>query len=470
MSAAAHTNIDEASIASMPLNTEPAVTSISVSARIEYIQRFSKQAVLIVDNDSGVYSQAARQFLISLAKDKPSKANNSAQETNVAFVSASSKLNDIQMRCRFIEQLFANTLFDPEKSLAVSLLTLSKESKENITIVVEHAHALSLQMKYELCQLVDVANKTQSKINVALFGNEQAAQNVAKNKSIFKKKLAIIDAKSGQLFPLDHAKFTSDNVMFSNKLWLKIATAALVIFGLIGLSWFVLINYNNFSLSQLPEVTTNDNVIIANSKQSEDQPLAQGNKAIALTEADELATTVDIQAALMGEQQAIVIRESRSAQTGDILQALDLAEVKKSAVTIEKLTPVTGQNAANKAAVAKVKPELVTKEAVSKPTEVTLPLALTPNYYLSSPSGYVVQLVGFTDLTLLKRFMKTHTNLQYFSYQKKLNDQTFIVLTTKIFENKAQASEAISSLPKSIIDRGVWVKDLALVKAEINNR
>jgi DamX protein len=465
MSAAAHTNIDEASIASMPLNTEPAVTSISVSARIEYIQRFSKQAVLIVDNDSGVYTQAARQFLISLAKDKPSKANNSAQETNVAFVSASSKLNDIQMRCRFIEQLFANTLFDPEKSLAVSLLTLSKKSKESITIVVEHAHALSLQMKYELCQLVDVANKTQSKINVALFGNEQAAQNVAKNKSIFKNKLAIIDAKSGQLFPLDHAKFTSDNVMFSNKLWLKVATAALVIFGLIGLSWFVLINYNNFSLSQLPESNINDSVIITNAQQSNEQPLAQGNNAIALPEADEFATTVDIQAALMGEQQTVASTENRSAQTEDILQALDLAEVKEPAVTTEKLIPVTAPKAA-----AKAKPELATKEAVSKPTEVTLPLALTPNYYLNAPKGYVVQIVGFTDLTLLKRFMKANANLQYFSYQKKLNDQTFIVLTTKIFENKAQANEAISALPKAIIDRGVWIKDLALVKAEINNR
>ena len=99
-----------------------------------------------------------------------------------------------------------------------------------------------------------------------------------------------------------------------------------------------------------------------------------------------------------------------------------------------------------------------------------MPLALTPNYYLNSSAGYVVQIVGFTDLTLLKRFMKAHPSLQYFSYQKKLNDQTFIVLTTKIFENKAQANDAISTLPQAIIDRGVWIKDLALVKAEINNR
>lgn len=466
MSAAAHTNIDEASIASMQLNTEPAVTSISVSARIEYIQRFSKQAVLIVDNDNGVYSQAARQFLSNLSTDK------SPQETNVAFVSASSKLNDIQMRCRFIEQLFANTLFDPEKSLAVSLLTLSKQRKENITIIVEHAHALSLQMKYELCQLVDVANKTQSKINVALFGNEQAAQNVATNRSIFKNKLAIIDAKSGQLFPLDHAKFNSKNAMFTNKFWLKVATITLVISALIGLSWFVLINYDNFSLSQLPETNANNKVTIPTSEQLNNQLALIDSNIIVSAQVDELASTVDIQAALLGQQLTPIESENSSAQTGDILQALDLAEAtnKGEVVTGEKPAPLNEQNASDKTTVAKIKPQLVKKDVVNKPTEVTLPLALTPNYYLNSSAGYVVQIVGFTDLTLLKRFMKAHTSLQYFSYQKKLNDQTFIVLTTKIFENKAQANDAISTLPQAIIDRGVWIKDLALVKAEINNR
>ena len=146
MSVTAHTSINQANLASVQLNTEPAVTSISVSARIDYIQRFSKQAVLVVDQDSAIYAQAARQFLINLSKEK------SDQEANVAFVSASTKLNDIQMRCRLIEQLYANTLFDPEKSLAVSILNLSKQSKDSITIVVENAQSLSLQIKYELCQ------------------------------------------------------------------------------------------------------------------------------------------------------------------------------------------------------------------------------------------------------------------------------------------------------------------------------
>jgi len=234
MSAVAHTSIDHNNIASVQLNSEPAVTSISVSARIDYIQRFSKQAVLVIDPDVNVYTQAARQFLITISKEK------SVQESNVAYVSASTKLNDIQMRCRLIEQLFANTLFDPEKSLAVSILNLSKESKDRITIVVEHAHALSLQIKYELCQLVDVANKTNNKINVVLFGQEQAAQDAATNKTIFKNKLAIIDAKTGQLFTLDHAKFNDANSIFTKKFWLKIAITVISISVLINYQWLML--------------------------------------------------------------------------------------------------------------------------------------------------------------------------------------------------------------------------------------
>lgn len=456
MSAEAHNNIDESNIASMQLNTEPAVTSISVTARIDYIQRFSKQTVLVIDNDPLLYSQAARQFLTNLSNHE------STQEANVAFVSASSKLNDIQMRCRLIEQLFANTLFDPEKSLAVSVLTLSKQSKESITIVVEHAHALSLQIQYELCQLVDVANKTQHKINVALFGDEQAAQTVATNKSIFKNKLAIIEAKTGQLIPLDHAKFNRDNAVFTNKFWLKIATAVSVIIALIALSWFVLINYDNFSLSQLPTTnikTTDNNLALSNDKKRDNAEDIFTNKAV-VTQANELAKVDDIHAALLGGRATTFANKNIAAKASDILQALD---VNKEDAAFETLETV-----AVKAPELVEPEELTTKDMANKPTHVVLPLALTPHYYLNTPAGYVVQIVGFSNLTLLKRFMKTYPNLQYFSYQKKLDNKTFIVLTTKIFDNKEQANKAIATLPQDVIDRGVWVKSLALIQAEIN--
>ena len=459
MSAVAHTNIDQTNIASMQLNSEPAVTSISVSARIDYIQRFSKQAVLVIDQDVAVYTQAARQFLINLSKEK------STQETNVAFVSASTKLNDIQMRCRLIEQLFANTLFDPEKSLAVSILNLSKQSKDSITIVVEHAHALSLQMKYELCQLVDVANKTHSKINVVLFGQEQAAQDAATNKSIFKNKLAIIDAKSGQLFSLEHVKFNSDNSIFTNKVWLKLATALVLISALIGLSWFVMINYDNFSLSQLPMI----NVDVSEKGSTESISTLTTKNDIELVTNEvlprsNLAKTTEILAALLGEESVGTKVENMRAQARDILQALDFNEVKITIpIAVESELKVV-----KSAKIEQVTPTLVITQETNEIINSVSPIVLNSSYYLNSKAGFVVQIVGFTDITLLARFTDKYPDLEYFSYQKKLNGKLFTVLTTKIFESIEQAREALKALPNTIIEKGVWVKNLSTVQDEIN--
>ena len=95
-------------------------------------------------------------------------------------------------------------------------------------------------------------------------------------------------------------------------------------------------------------------------------------------------------------------------------------------------------------------------------------LVLTPDYYLSSPAGYVVQIVGFTDMALLARFIDKYPNLEYFSYQKMLNGQLFVVLTTTIYDSKELAREALKALPQAIIDKGIWIKALSTVQDEIN--
>jgi DamX protein len=469
MSVVAHTSIDDNNITSVQLNSEPAVTSISVSARIDYIQRFSKQTVLVIDNDVDVYTQAARQFLINLSKEK------SAQESNVAFVSASTKLNDIQMRCRLIEQLFANTLFDPEKSLAVSIINLSKESKDSITIVIEHAHALSLQIKYELCQLVDVANKTHRKINVVLFGQEQAAQDAAVNKTIFKNKLAIIDAKSGQLFSLDHAKFNSDNSIFTKKFWQRLLITVVTISTVIGLSWFMLIEYDNFNLYQLPianvnssdEASIKPDSTLTNTRENKlvnDEVLLKKNQA----------NISEIHAALLGKKILNIEVVNRSAKAEDILKALDLSGVQVTTPQMKETEMIVSKSVVGKSEIVKlekikeIKSSQVIVQEKNKLPNTDSPLILTPNYYLSASTGFVVQIVGFTDMALLTRFTDKYPNLEYFSYQKKLNGQLFVVLTTKIFENKEQAREALQFLPQAITERGVWVKALSTVQNEIN--
>ena len=461
MSALANTNTHHANVDSVQLNSEPAVTSISVTARIDYIQRFSKQAVLVIDQDVGVYTQAAQQFLISLSKEK------SAQETNVAFVSASTKLNDIQMRCRLIEQLFANTLFDPEKSLAVSILQLSKQSKESITIVVEHAQALSLQIKYELCQLVDVANKTHNKINVTLFGKDQAAQEVAINRTIFNNKLAIIEAKSGQLLALDHAKLKNESAIFTRKFWKKFTITLISIAMLIGLSWYVLIEFDNFTLSELPRLNITETEQVVIRKNSEINTVEMTSESV------EQASAKDVEAALLGNVILLAKVEEKPAKVTDILQALALStSTENKALTVEQIKSSIEPTLTSIVAAEQTKPEQVKVEQMGNKqanvlANANLPITLTPTYYLNAPTGYVVQIVGFSDMTLLSRFIEKYPNLEYFSYQKRLNDQTFIVLTTKIFDKKEQARAELQLLPSDLIERGLWIKALSIIKTEI---
>ncbi len=470
MSALANTNTHHANVDTVQLNNEPAVTSISVTARIDYIQRFSKQAVLVIDQNVDVYTQATRQYLVSLSKEK------STQDSNVAFVSASTKLNDIQMRCRLIEQLFANTLFDPEKSLAVSILRLSKQNKESITIVVEHAHALSLQIKYELCQLVDVANKTHNKINVVLFGKEEAAQEAATNRTIFNNKLAIIDAKSGQLFSLDHTKFKNDSVFFTQSFLLKLMIIVISICTLIGASWYVFSEFENFTLTGLPLIKTNENEQVTLSTNS------KVNTLLLASGIAEQASTEDVKMALLGKEVLLTKTAEASANTVDILQALALNTVTeaKSIVTTQ-VKPLLIKSALAKDDLTKhsttqlkseqIQVKLIEKEQIKPLTNSNLPLdfplSLTPNYYLNSPTGFVVQLVAYSDMTLLSRFIENHPSLEYFSYQKRLNNQLFVILTTKVFDSKAQARAVLELLPAEIIKRGSWIKALSIIKTEI---
>lgn len=164
------------------------VTTISANARIDYILRFSKHAVLVIDNDSEAYSNVGNEFLASLSQDH-----------NAAFVSISSKLNDIQIRCRIIEQLFGNSLFDPEQPLSVNVVKLSEAKNVAISIVISNAEFLSIQITHELCQLAKVAKKLNKTINVLLLGKVQAAINLSENKHLFDNKVSILLAENALL-------------------------------------------------------------------------------------------------------------------------------------------------------------------------------------------------------------------------------------------------------------------------------
>ena len=89
-------------------NDNTSVTKISAQARIDYILRFSKQAILVIDESVEQNAPISSQFLASLP-----------EQHNAAYISLSSQFNNIQIRCRIIEQLYTGELFDPEISLVL---------------------------------------------------------------------------------------------------------------------------------------------------------------------------------------------------------------------------------------------------------------------------------------------------------------------------------------------------------------
>lgn len=404
---------------------------ISVTARIDYIQRFSKQMSVVIDNNPATYSQLARQYLTNISEES------NKQDVNVAFVAASSKLNDIQMRCRLIEQLFGNTLFDPEQSLAVSLLRLAKKNNDEILVLVEHAQSLSLQIKYELCQLVDIAKKTQNNVNVVLFGLEQTAKEISLHKSIFENKTSIVDANDGQILALDHPRFKSKTKIFNKKSILKISLITLVCVFLSTLAAYFLANYENFSLTKLPVTPVIEEV-------KETPLLVQMEKETAVIKQANLASSQDVYLALLGQEDI-----TEQAQMNDILLALSLTES-------------TSENG------IVTKPETASNTSIISTKEQAIDFSFDEQLFLNSEQGFVVQITGFSNISRLSSFKAEHSSVEILSYQKSLNNQRFIVLTTQIFDDKLKAKAALASLPQSLKDLGAFLKSVSTIKDEIN--
>jgi DamX protein len=440
--------------------------AISVTARIDYNLRFSKQAVLVVGDNTAQYSQLASQFLVSLSNGKPSAIQLDTQDNhiNVAFVAASSKLNDIQMRCRLIEQLFVNTLFDPEQSLAVSVLRFAKQHGEAISIVIDHAHALSLQVKYELSQLVSLAKKSKLIINVVLFGLTEAAQQLATNKSLFKNKVVVIDAESGQVISLDDKKMTFEKSVSPLALWQKLTLASAIIIIAVALTWVYLliaedVNKQTFNTKEqtvlegqtsrdllLPisnDIPGNENTRAMQKKQK--TTLVEQSTHASKSSDTVQATSEEIHHALMTNQLASPSKKI-PAEAGDVLQALAAADNKVSVKVIDSLDS-----------------EVVIENLTAE---------INNSYYQTKSEefekGYVIQIAGFSDNRLAERFLSLYPEQNLHSYQKQLSGKDFTVITTKAFPNKAQAKSIIQSLPIQLIERKPWVKSISSVINEIN--
>ncbi len=439
---------------------------ISVISRIDYNLRFAKQAVLVVGKDADQYSQLASKFLVSLSNVKPTESHlgASGNPINVALISASSKLNDIQIRCRLIEQLFVNSLFDPEQSLAVSVLRFATQHGEDISIVIDHAHALSLQVKYELCQLVNLAKKSKLTINVVLFGLTEAAQQLTVNKNLFKDKIAVIDAGSGQVISLDDKSIMLNKVTNPILLWQKVSLAGGMLLVAVSLVWVYLlivedVNQQAFNFS---DKTVQD---MSNKNIQSQITLAESVVDSSVIQLQKKHKTERLDSSFKVNKPILSV-QATSEEINKVLMMSNLVK------PIKKI-PANVGDVLNALAIVNDEPDKYVADVITEGVVYQNETTEMGNYYYQTAAkefenGYVVQIAGFSDEELFKRFLSLYPDEHFYSYQRQLNGKSFTVITSKVFQNKAEAKDRIQWLPSQLIDRKPWVKSISSVINEIN--
>ena len=466
-------------LAHQPIENRQSVTSISVNARIDYILRFSQQAVLVLGEDANTYSQIGSLLLGALPDDH-----------NAAFVSMSAKLNDIQIRSRLTEQLFSGALFDPEQSLTKGIIKLATEKRETISIIVEHAHLLSLQLLHELCQLAEIAKKTKLSINVVMLGQTQAGKLVANNKSLFNNKLSILSAKTGQLLAIDASLFQEKYAFFT----LTFAKKALIGFCILLLISTLVITWlyqrDSLSFSALPEQNNDNSGLAADvfvgeveSTLSADTSSGATQGAVAITSAlsspsitqndtsssNSPATTDDIYLALLASAtDSSALSDDNvvnlQAKPADVFNAViaNKSEVNDVIFDREKVLAVT-----------QIIPDIsLTAQAKFTKTKVqssdTAASGIDPQYYLKAQQGFVIQLGGFSYPSVFEEFISEHSLLEYYGYYRQLNQQQLLVVTSRIYGSRDEPDQAKAKLPELIKQRGPWIKTVSTINNEIN--
>lgn len=447
-------------------STQESTSELSVFTRIDYNLRFTKQAVLISSDNTDTYSQLASQYLSHLSD---ASITNGGDHINVAYLSASTKLNDLQVRCRLVEQLFVNSLFDPEKSLAVSILQFAKGQSEAISIVIDHAQVLSLQIKYELCQLVNQAKKQHITINVVIFGLVSAAQQVSVNKNLFKNKIAVIDAQTGQIINLNDKRIQPQKLKKSLSTMHQIIIIS-ILFAIAAVStwiyqstWLKELNYSKLSKTTTTFVSTNTD-------------------SINMTEAGAvLGNSVN------NAKEAVISEKIEEASGSEINQILISASVTKKeslvqANTLDILSALTAtveSNSNDELATSRQNQEKITagvtkdlQESSTDSKSIVSPAKVNTHYFENQvvvhEQGYVIQIAVFSNKELWQGFLNKSTTVEMFSYQREQNGTPYYVVTSEVFSTKLEAKNALIALPKYITDRKPWLKDISSVMTEIN--
>jgi len=458
-------------------NAPQSVTTISANARVDYILRFSKHAVLVVDQDVNVYSQVASQFLGSLGTDH-----------NAAFIAISPKLNDIQIRCRVVEQLFADTLFDPEQSLAVSLINLAKQERQVIDIVIEHAQFLSVQILHELCQLTDIAKKANYAISVLMLGTLQAGLVLANNKSLFHKKISVLSGETGQLMSLNAKVFKTNKSFFQLTRFTKWMLAFIGFVICLGLTSYWLFQQDVFSLKtklSLQNATPNSTSLIsAYGKQSISPSAKIEDIFFSLTTDNKIIETRNLPA----KPADIIGAITRLAQDSNELgkpklinkakrfeSFLDKKPIIRDEITgtfksnLVKLDTMQDKPFASNLDQLSIKASIKTEAVEKKKNATTIEsIGAQASYYTLAKTGFVIQISGFTRLSAYQRFFPDFQGVKIKSYYRLFNQQTMLVITSEVFQTRLAAEQALTLLPSAIKAYQPWIKSIKAINNEIN--
>ncbi|WP_440877223.1 hypothetical protein [Thalassotalea sp. PLHSN55] len=444
------------------------VTKISTNARIDYVLRFSKHAVLVIDEDNSVCSEVTNQFLAALP-----------DEHNAAYIAISSKLNDIQIRCRIIEQLFANTLFDPEQSLAVSLFNLAKQQGKAISIVAENMHNASVQLLHELTQLALIAKKANLDINVVMSGNLDAGRLTAEHDHLFDKNMSILLAHSGQLVPVTSALFKVKRSIFSAPMAKQVSLLVAIISVISIATIMYLYQLDSASFSQLPAQEERE---LKTSEQSDFVlPLTPTKESAAQIDNATITEVDDINISSHLTDQPII-----AASAQDIYSALLQFSASHENKAIEVASQPANSEEISMAIVnsfvdnSRAEPQLsIPKQrkviqSELKPTNRSTVNLLTfqglnPQYYLAAESGFVIQFSGFSKQSILDEFLVANRDIGFHGYHRLIANQSMLMVTSPIFDERNLAVDYLNGLPSHIQNLKPFIKTINTVNSEINS-
>lgn len=443
----------------------PSVTTISANYRIDYILRFAKQSIIVVDDNADVAAQVSSRFVDALP-----------EEHNAAFLTVSPKLNDIQIRCRIFEQLFGNSLFDPEQSLAISLLNMAKSSNEAISIVVEQAQFLSLQILHELCQLAELAKKTNVSLNVLMSANNNIGSALTGHKALFKNKVSVLSAKTGQLVPLNAKQFRSVNSFYRLSSPAKWLISFLIVISVALVSFLEMHNQNIFTFSALlSKFNPQKNITIDSFVASNEQVLIKNLDTENTIKYVDQASVRDIYLALtlpfIYESSRLKQADRIKAEPTDIMSAISsFAPINKVKDTISKVVLPNDTFAKTQIIEPSIKTANYakpTQKSALKTVSKSKEQRISADYFLSFKVGYAVQISGFSQRSIFNEFINDFRELDYYGYNRMLNDEELLVITSQVYPSRVSADKALSLLPTELQARGAWVKSVAAINNEI---